>query len=60
METDPRGADVPEACFRIGVLLGRAFGRCAEARSYLERAAADHVDPEMRKFAAEEIGRQTA
>jgi membrane associated rhomboid family serine protease len=60
LETDPRGVDVPEACFRVGVLLGRAFGNCADAREYLERAAAEHVDPEMRECAKTELERQAA
>jgi len=60
LETNARGDDVPEACFRVGVLLGRAFGRTAEAKQYLVRASTDHLDEGMRKFALEEIDRQTA
>jgi hypothetical protein len=58
LETDPRGDEVPEACFRIGVLLGRAFASCSAARPYLERAAAEHPDPDLRRVAEEEIARQ--
>ncbi len=60
LETDPHGDDVPEACLRVGVLLGRAFSQTADAKSYLERAVSSHPDPEMRRVAAQELARQKA
>ncbi len=55
LETEPRGADAVEACFRIGVLLARAFGRVPEAAPYLLRAAQEHPDPSLRAFANNEL-----
>ncbi len=57
LETFPRGDDAAEACFRLGILFARAFGRPDDARTYLGRAAAEHDDPKIREFAQQELGR---
>jgi membrane associated rhomboid family serine protease len=60
LRTWPRGDDAAEASFRIGILLGRAFGNPAEAQEHLERAAREHPDRGIRDFATAEIARHRA
>ncbi len=57
LETDPNGPDAAEACFRLGVLLGRSLDKRAEAVAYLQRALMDHPDQMARAFAKDEIDR---
>jgi hypothetical protein len=55
LETEPRGPHRAEAHFRSGVLLAQWFGKPGDARPHLERAAREHGDPAIRRFALESL-----
>jgi membrane associated rhomboid family serine protease len=51
LETHPRGDDVAEAKFRLGVLFARGMGRPDEAARWLSEAQLEHPDPKIRESA---------
>jgi membrane associated rhomboid family serine protease len=53
LETHPRGPDVAEAKFRLGVLYARGLARRDEAVKWLAEALREHTDPKIRDTAAQ-------
>ena len=53
LDTHPRGDDVPEAKFRLGVLYARGLGSRDDAVRWLRLAMAEHRDPQIRAAAAQ-------
>jgi tetratricopeptide (TPR) repeat protein len=53
LDTNPDGADVPEAKFRLGVLYARGLGRSGEAAKWLREAVREHHDPRIRDAATQ-------
>jgi membrane associated rhomboid family serine protease len=53
LDTHPRGDDVAEAKFRLGVLFARGLSRRDEAAKWLREAAAEHHDAQIRAAAAQ-------
>ena len=53
LETHPRGDDVAEAKFRLGILFARGMGRSDEAARWLGEAQREHPDPKIRESAAQ-------
>ena len=53
LETHPRGDDVAEAKFRLGVLYARGLSRRDEAVKWLREAVSEHADPKIRDAATQ-------
>jgi TolA-binding protein len=53
LDTHPRGDDVAEAKFRLGVLFARGLSRRDEAAKWLREAATEHHDAQIRAAAAQ-------
>ena len=53
LETHPRGADVAEAKFRLGVLYARGLSRRDDAVKWLSEAVREHADPKIREAATQ-------
>ena len=57
LETFPQGPDAPEAAFRLGVILSRAFEDYDRARPLLARVHQAHGDARRRQQALDEMRR---
>jgi len=60
LETHPRGLDVAEAKFRLGVLYARGLSRRDEAVKWLSEAVREHTDPKIRDTAAQMLAQLRA
>jgi len=60
LETHPRGDDVAEAKFRLGVLYARGLARRDEAVKWLAAALREHGDPKIRDAAAQMLAQLRA
>jgi len=57
LSTEPGGEERAEAQFRVGVIYARWLDDPVRARGFLQAAARAHPDPEIRRFAGEELQR---